>query len=75
MYVFFINIMYVFCINIMYVHCMILYQRKKEFVEKELAKKGGSQTTKLTAEELSEFYKMFLNEEYHKHMVYLRYVQ
>ena len=52
-------------------------QRKAKFISDALAQRQmqetpGDSSTKLTANELSVFYKQFLNEKYSVHMKYLR---
>ena len=49
-------------------------QRKADFISDALAQRqaSGDSSTKLTANELSVFYKQFLDEKYPIHMKYLR---
>ena len=52
-------------------------QRKAKFISDALAQRqmqeaSGDSSTKLTANELSVFYKQFLDEKYPVHMKYLR---
>ena len=62
----------------MFIPIDLFTQEKNEFVGKKLAEVGytcadGSKR-QLTAEELSEFYKKFLDENYQAHKDYNRYV-
>ena len=57
--------------------CPRQLQRKAKFVsdalaERQMQETSGDSSTKLTANELSVFYKQFLDEKYPVHMKYLR---
>lgn len=48
-------------------------QRKAQFIAELLAEReGGDAVQRVTADELSVFYKQFLNDKYQTHMRYLR---